>query len=103
LRNLPTAGANVSVLAARAGMTKQSMSYLVEQMRAAGLVCVAPDRSDQRANIVKLTSRGANAVAAAVDLSKQYEARLAGQIGARKVAQLRGLLSELYAKLETSE
>ena len=91
------------MLAARAGMTKQSMSYLVEQMRVAGFVSIAPDRRDQRANIVKLTGRGATAVAAAVDLSKQYEARLAGYIGERKMAQLRGLLSELYTKLETSE
>ena len=100
LRNLPPAGARVSELAVRAGMTKQSMAYLVDQMAAADFVEVRPDAHDRRANTVRLTARGQQVVAKAVALSAGYERHLAGLLGARKMLQLRGLLTELYTRLE---
>lgn len=103
LRNLGPGSSRVSELAARAGMTKQSMSYLVEQMQGCGLVTVTPDAQDRRANTVQLTARGEKAVLTGIVLSKSYEERLAGLLGERKIAQLRSILEELAAKLETTD
>ena len=99
LRNAPAQGARVSELAARAGMTKQSMGYLVEQMVACGLVELAPDPVDGRAKTVRLTERGRAAVDQAVALSARYEDYLGSLVGARKLAQLRAVLTELHAAL----
>lgn len=100
LRNLPAGGARVSELAARAGMTKQSMGYLVDQMATAALVEIAPDPHDRRANTVRLTARGEQVVARGIALSARYEQHMTGLIGERKMAQLRVLLAELYAQLD---
>ncbi len=100
LRNLPASGARVSDLAARAGMTKQSMGYLVDQMQASGLVDISPDLQDRRANTVRLTTRGEQVVSAGAELSKHFEAHLAHLVGARKIEQLRATLLEIHAKLD---
>ncbi|MFN3592410.1 MAG: hypothetical protein ACK4TG_09500, partial [Thermaurantiacus sp.] len=42
LRNLPPEGARIVELAEDAGMTKQSMAYLVSGLEAQGLVQIAP-------------------------------------------------------------
>lgn len=100
LRNMPLGGARVVDLAARAGMTKQSMGYLVDQMQAAGLLEIAPDPHDKRANIVKLTARGEEVVNASIELSRQGEAYLSTLVGEGKIKQLRNILQEIYQHLE---
>lgn len=102
LRNLPAGGARVSDLAQRAGMAKQSMGYLVEQMAGAGLVEVVPDALDRRANTVRLTERGNAVVHMGLELSRQYEAHFGELLGERKMAQLRALLEELAGQLDAS-
>ncbi|MFZ6731790.1 MarR family winged helix-turn-helix transcriptional regulator [Undibacterium sp. Ji42W] len=87
-------------LAARAGMTKQSMGYLVDQMQAAGLLEIAPDPHDKRANIVRLTARGEKVVNASIELSRQGEAYLSTLVGEGKIRQLRSILQEIYQHLE---
>lgn len=103
LRNLGPDGGRVSDLAVQAGMTKQSMAYLVEQMTDVGLVAVEPDATDRRAKVVRLTERGQAVVFLGVELSRDYERRLAELVGTRKMAQLRTVLEELHARLEDVE
>ncbi|MFN7176000.1 MAG: MarR family winged helix-turn-helix transcriptional regulator [Thermaurantiacus sp.] len=93
LRNLPPEGARIVELAEDAGMTKQSMAYLVSGLEAQGLVQIAPDPSDGRARIVTLTSRGELAVRALIALSRDAERRLAEGMGEDRVRVLR-MLSE---------
>ena len=100
LRNLPAGGARVTDLAIKAGMTKQSMAYLVEQMESLGYVQVQPDDNDRRAKIVRFTARGEALVREAVTLSRQYEDRIGQMIGARRLEQLRATLADLYDKLD---
>lgn len=99
LRHLPADGTSVTDLAHRAGMTKQSMGYLVDQMAEAGLVAQQPDAADRRAKIVTLTERGQAALDAALVLSQRCEDRFAGLIGRAKLKQLRTLLAELSEAL----
>ena len=100
LRHVAAAGSRTTDLAALAGMTKQSMAYLVEQMAAVGLVEVTADARDGRAKLVRLTARGEEVVTTGVRLAAECERTFAEAIGAAKMAQLRSLLGELYRHLE---
>ena len=97
LRNIQPQGSRVVDLAEKAVITKQSMAYLTESLRAAGYVSVEPDPDDRRAKLVRLTDRGEAAVETLRTLSAEVEETLAERMGARKVEQLRSLLAEVAA------
>lgn len=56
--NIDPAGTRLTTLAARAGMTHQSMSELVQTLERRGYVERIPDPSDGRARLVMLTPTG---------------------------------------------
>lgn len=99
-RHMAPGGSRLTVLAERAGMTKQSMAYLVDALQEAGLVRSLPDPSDGRARIVTLTARGKAAVDVLLALSAEAEARVAERIGDRRTAKLRRALEHWVAALE---
>lgn len=100
-RNLSTGGSRVTELAARAGMTKQSMAYLVEQLEAGGYVLVSPDLGDRRAKRVRLTPRGEALVREALRLSARFERRLAELVGPERFGQMRATLETIYDRLDS--
>src|SRR5690348_7282782 len=55
LTQLDLEGTRISVLAERAGMTKQSMGQLVAELESLGYVTRVPDTSDRRATLVQFT------------------------------------------------
>jgi DNA-binding MarR family transcriptional regulator len=57
-RHLDVGGTRLTDMASRAAMTKQSMSELVEQLEALGLVARRPDPADGRARLVYFTPAG---------------------------------------------
>ena len=61
--HLDPAGTRLTTLAARAGLTKQSMIELVDKAHALALVDRRPDPDDRRAKIVALTGLGSRALA----------------------------------------
>jgi DNA-binding MarR family transcriptional regulator len=96
---LDDAGTRVSVLAGRAGMTKQSMAQLVEHLETHGYLERVPDPGDGRAKLVRATPRGAEVFAVVRDFVAEIDARLEARLGPAKLARLRSLLSELDAAL----
>src|ERR671910_1212228 len=52
------AGTRLTELARRAGVTKQAMMVVVDDLEARGLVRRTPDPEDGRAKVVRLTARG---------------------------------------------
>jgi DNA-binding MarR family transcriptional regulator len=64
--NIDPDGTRVTVLAARAGMTHQSMGELVRSMERLGYLETRVDPSDGRARLVALTSRGREIVRRAI-------------------------------------
>ena len=99
-RHLGPGGSRLTTLAERAGMTKQSMAYLVEGLQAAGHLRSLPDPSDGRARIVRLTARGEAVVAALLALSAEAEARVAERIGERRAGRMRRALEHWVAAIE---
>ena len=55
---LPSEGARASDMAARAGITKQSMGEAIRDMVALGLVQMTEDPTDRRAKLVTFTEAG---------------------------------------------
>lgn len=94
-RHIDPAGSRVTALAERAGMTKQSMAYLVDALGASGYLKSVPDPADGRAKLAVLSARGKRAMTALVELSAQFEADLALRLGEVKLQQLRLLLEEV--------
>jgi DNA-binding MarR family transcriptional regulator len=88
-------GTQVSELARRAQITKQSMAELVAHLERHGYVERVPDPRDRRAKLVRATLRGrqvyAIARAAIADIERDWTERL----GEAKMRRLRALLAEL--------
>lgn len=99
LRRITLEGVRVTDLAERAGMTKQSMAYLVDDLTALGYVAMAPDPTDGRAKLVVPTAKGASLLAASRRLGDLYEQHVAKLLGASDAKKLRTLLEELNVKL----
>jgi DNA-binding MarR family transcriptional regulator len=92
-------GTQVSELARRAQITKQSMAELVEHLERQGYVERIPDPRDRRAKLVRATARGREVYAVACEAIAEIEREWTERIGARKMRQLRSLLEELNTNL----
>ena len=89
-------GTRLTELAARAGMTKQAMGQLVDEVERLGYVERIPDPSDGRAKIVRFTHKGRLLIKAGTEIGENIQARYATLIGEKKMACLRELLEELH-------
>lgn len=88
-------GSRVSDLADQARVTKQSAAFLVEQLEAAGYVERAPDPTDGRARLVRLTPR-ARSVAEVADAEvERVLAEWADHVGEDRLRQVQETLRDL--------
>ena len=85
-------GTRASVLAARAHMTKQAMGELIAYLVECGYLETVPDPTDGRARLVRATPRGWAAVDTGVEVIREFDAWLEGELGREGVAQLRRAL-----------
>jgi DNA-binding MarR family transcriptional regulator len=90
-------GMRLTVLAEMAGMTKQSVGEIVDDLVARGYVKRIPDPEDKRAKLICLTERGERAQATGLALFSKVEKQWAERYGAERIAQLRELLEEFAA------
>ncbi|QGN35419.1 MarR family transcriptional regulator [Microlunatus sp. Gsoil 973] len=88
-------GTRLTELAEAAQVTKQTAGFLVDQLERAGYVERVPDPRDARAKLIRLAARGAQTVAVATEAVARVEAEWAEHLGARRYAQLRGILTQL--------
>jgi DNA-binding MarR family transcriptional regulator len=88
-------GTRVTELAARAGITKQTAGFLVDQLERAGYVRRAPDPADARARLVQIALRGESAVAVASVAEAEVEAEWTQHLGKQGSSQLRRALTRL--------
>jgi DNA-binding MarR family transcriptional regulator len=88
-------GSRLTELAEQAGITKQSVGFLVDQLERGGYVERVADPADGRARLVRVAPRGARSVELSRGIVAQVEAEWAAHLGARRMAQLRGILTDL--------
>lgn len=100
LRHIRPAGSRLTELAERAGMAKQSMAYLVEDLTGGGFLGAVPDPSDGRARLVRLTAKGRKLMAVMLELSAEAEEELIAKVGADDMRTLRRILEKVVAALE---
>jgi DNA-binding MarR family transcriptional regulator len=74
-------GVRLTELAGRAGMTPQSMGYLVDDLERLGYVERARDPRDRRASLIRPTDRGRAEVIAAREVITELERTCARKIG----------------------
>ena len=88
-------GARPSELAARLGMSKQALNYLLGELERLGYLERRPDPDDLRSKRIALTPRGVSAIDVIRDAVGEVEVAWAQQLGPERFAELRGLLLEL--------
>ena len=88
-------GTRLTELAEAAQVTKQTASFLVDQLERAGYVRRTPDPRDARARLVRVAERGAAAQPIADAAVREVEAEWRAHLGERRWGQLREALTRL--------
>lgn len=88
-------GSRITDLAAKAKITKQSMSVLVAQLEDGGYVKKTPDPDDKRAWLLVLTAKGKKVKAAGQQINYAFEESWKKKLGEKDYNQLRQLLMRL--------
>jgi DNA-binding MarR family transcriptional regulator len=89
-------------LAVQTRMTKQALNYLLGQLQQLGYLTRETDANDQRSKRIHLTPRGRAVIKAVREIVQDVEHEWEQQLGSRGFAQLRGLLTQLYATAKTT-
>lgn len=95
MMGIDTEGTRLSVLAERAQIAKQTATALVDKLERAGYVERAPDPSDGRARLVRMTPRAEAALPLARAEEDRIEAEWRAHLGAERMEQLRDALTAL--------
>src|SRR3954452_4743214 len=88
-------GARPSELAARLGITKQALNYLLGELERLDYLQRQPDPDDLRSKRVALTPRGASAIRVIREAVAEIETTWAQQLGPERFAEFRTVLLEL--------
>jgi DNA-binding MarR family transcriptional regulator len=88
-------GARPSELAARLGISKQALNYLLGELERLGYIERRPDPDDLRSKRVALTPRGTSAISVIREAVAEMETAWAQQLGPKRFAKLRNLLLDL--------
>src|SRR5512144_1904173 len=89
-------GARPSVLAERAGMSKQAMNQLLRSLEGLGYLVRSDAPDEGRARIVRFTRRGRAAYAKIHDILRDIEREWSAVLGPRRFAALKALLLRVW-------
>ena len=89
-------GVRPSVLAERAGMSKQAMNQLLGSLESLGYLVRSDAPGEGRARIVRFTKRGRAVYAAMIDILREIEREWSEELGAKRFAELKALLFRVW-------
>ena len=89
------AAGRISDMAARAGITKQSMGEVVRELAELGIVEMKPDPADRRAKLVSYTDKGIEVTMGGRRYLEELEARFAEEFGEEKYEHAREVLEKV--------
>ncbi|VXA96840.1 MarR family winged helix-turn-helix transcriptional regulator [Aeromicrobium sp. 9AM] len=95
-------GARASDMAARAGITRQSMGEIVRELTSLGILTTAPDPEDRRAKLITYTPAGLELTTAGYQHILDLEAEFTGKFGADQYELVRDALEWVVQLLETN-
>ena len=93
-------GARITDVAAKLGVTKQAVTFLVDELEAGGYLERVPDPSDGRAKLVRLTARGQTAGRIALRSAQRLDQQWAAVVGPERLADLKATLWDLVQAAE---
>lgn len=88
-------GERPSTLARRAGMSKQAMNQLLSSLEQLGYIERVQDERDGRARAVRVTRRGARAIATIRGIVAELEREWAETLGVARFAEFKSILETL--------
>jgi DNA-binding MarR family transcriptional regulator len=88
-------GMRLTELASLAGLTKQSVGEIVDDLANLGYLERYPDPTDKRAKLIRLTKKGLEAQRIGFSLFAKLEEDWAETFGADRIGALRSLLEEV--------
>jgi len=100
LANLDTADTSISALARRCGVTRQAASQQLALLSQKGYVSREPDPADSRAILIRRTAKGQALMRDGLEVVAEIEAEYAGVLGARRLAALKELLTDLVGHVD---
>ena len=89
-------GVRPSVLADRAGMSKQAMNQLLKSLEALGYLVRSDAPDEGRARMVRFTKRGHAVYQKMVDILHGIEQDWSAELGAKRFAELKELLGRVW-------
>lgn len=95
LRTIAPEGSRLTDLAQQAGITKQSMAYIVSDLQDSGYVTHRPDPADGRAKLVCLTQRGEHLMATMIEISQGIADEINRTCGKDFLERLKSQLAKL--------
>jgi DNA-binding MarR family transcriptional regulator len=96
-------GARPAELAARAGITRQSMGEVIRDLVDLGILEMTPDPDDRRAKVVRYTESGLRETAEGGDHIVEVEERLIAALGPEAYENLRTGLEKVVELLATED
>jgi DNA-binding MarR family transcriptional regulator len=93
--HIPPGGITLAELSRRAGITKQAMAELVQDLETKGYLRRRPDPADRRVRIIEFTERGWSAVRTALDGFASVEKELQSRWGPHNFTLLRQMLEDI--------
>lgn len=89
-------GVRPSLLAERAGMSKQAMNRILGSLEEMGYVVRSDAPGEGRARMVRFTKRGRAAYAKEIEVLREIEKEWREELGAKEFAQLKKLLCKVW-------
>jgi DNA-binding MarR family transcriptional regulator len=100
---LDAKGSRATVLAQKAGVTKQAMSQLVKLLEQRDYVEQVADPTDTRAKVIRLTKRGIGLCRACEEVRRELAASALKTLGKKDLSKLHQDLDRLIASIRNSD
>ena len=100
LSNLALEGASLTVVARNAGMTKQALGRLADDLVRLGYITKTPDKTDRRAVHLTFTDKGLDLMHKSFAVMNEIENRCANRIGLEGYRKLLASLSKIAKELD---
>ena len=102
LPHLDANGTQATVVAERAGITKQAAGRVIADLEREGYVQRLPNPSDQRASMIVFTDAGRQFLVDAYHVKKEIEGEYTALLGTERMQQFRSILQELLGDNDPS-
>jgi DNA-binding MarR family transcriptional regulator len=101
ISNLDVEGTNIKLLAERAGMSKQAMGQVADELEKRGYIRANKDSKDKRATLITFTDKGWQFLQDAYQVKQDIERDYESVLGKKGLKQLYTLLETLLQRPET--